>query len=936
MADQNPIKYSDLISPDDSIEKLIGQLETLQVTYGGMASSIREQAASISASLRVVSGATEAGRKATRDASDEAVRLERAYKHLDAALSENAKEIARLNEIRREANNYNKNLVKLGDEEIQTREQIAKATYNQLSAQYSLNKAYINNLNAEEREIKANKDLIKTTNEIYEQMKRLQEATGKYSLNVGNYTNSITQAVGINTRWYQGLTQIAQLTEGGLTKGLQTAGTAVASFGKQLLALLANPIVLTIAAITAAFAALSKGISSSEQNTNALARILAPFKRILTEVLDVLQGCATYILKVVEGFETFALALSRSLERLPLVGSALRKVNDALIENIELEKERQAIRNQQRENTAENAKLERDIAYLKNVAAHTQDVQMKEMALRNARRKEEEILRNNIDIAKRNLALKEREAAQNQNDTKTLDELAEARANVYRAETNYFNHTLRLNKQLATLEAKKNKGGSGGGGGKNTSVDLLKQQIEETRKLEDARIALIEDSNLRERMTIIASYQRKIEDLKGSEQYITQMTILLEQQKQQALADLWEKEQKAAADKEKKDLDTRLKATDTLIKKREEAIRNGEAEIARQYELDASYAELEQNENRKTDMRLKAEKKRLQALLDLYQKDGKILTDVEVQTLKNSIAQVDQEIEKNTKGKDIYDLLGLNLDDDKKQAISDSFAFALDNLSEYLDAWVQAAEKKAQIAEQEVERAKSVVDSEIEARNKGYASNVAEAQKELELAKRTQQKALQEQQRAQKAQQALASVQQATNLISASALIWSQLGFPWAIPAIAVMWGSFAAAKIKAAQVTSMGDEEYGEGTVELLEGGSHQSGNDVDLGRKKNGQRRRAEGGEYFAVINKRNSRRFRHMIPDVINSLNDGTFAQKYQRAYDDGGINVSVQQSPDIRSLSNDVRLIREQGEQSSTFDANGNEIIRYKNLRRIIKS
>ena len=76
--------------------------------------------------------------------------------------------------------------------------------------------------------------------------------------------------------------------------------------------------------------------------------------------------------------------------------------------------------------------------------------------------------------------------------------------------------------------------------------------------------------------------------------------------------------------------------------------------------------------------------------------------------------------------------------------------------------------------------------------------------------------------------------------------------------------------------------------------------------------------------------------MIPDVINSLNDGTFAQKYQRAYDDGGINVSVQQALDIRSLSNDVRLIREQGEQSSTFDANGNEIIRYKNLRRIIKS
>jgi hypothetical protein len=151
------------------------------------------------------------------------------------------------------------------------------------------------------------------------------------------------------------------------------------------------------------------------------------------------------------------------------------------------------------------------------------------------------------------------------------------------------------------------------------------------------------------------------------------------------------------------------------------------------------------------------------------------------------------------------------------------------------------------------------------------------------------------------------------------------------------MWGSFAAAKIKALQMTKSESEEYGEGTVELLQGGSHQSGNDIDLGRKKDGTRRRAEGGEYFAVINRRSSRRYRSLIPDVIHALNDGTFAQKYQRAYGDGGIQVSVTtQNNDLRSLSSDVRLIREQGEQSVTYDRNGNEVMRYKNLRRIIKN
>ena len=109
-------------------------------------------------------------------------------------------------------------------------------------------------------------------------MNRLQQATGKYSLNVGNYEQSITNAIGINTRWYNGLQQITTLFEGGLSNGLKIAGEAVVSFGRKLLALLANPIVATIAAITAAFMALAKGISTSEENTMALERVLAPFQ----------------------------------------------------------------------------------------------------------------------------------------------------------------------------------------------------------------------------------------------------------------------------------------------------------------------------------------------------------------------------------------------------------------------------------------------------------------------------------------------------------------------------------------------------------------------------------------------------------------------------------------------------------------------------------
>jgi hypothetical protein len=151
------------------------------------------------------------------------------------------------------------------------------------------------------------------------------------------------------------------------------------------------------------------------------------------------------------------------------------------------------------------------------------------------------------------------------------------------------------------------------------------------------------------------------------------------------------------------------------------------------------------------------------------------------------------------------------------------------------------------------------------------------------------------------------------------------------------MWGSFAASKIKAIDATTGGTEKYGEGTVELLEGGSHQSGNDIDLGRKPNGTRRRAEGGEFFAVINKRNSRKYRDVIPDVVNSLNNGTFAEKYMNAYDGGAIGVAVPQGANLTKLEAGVDRINNNLEKPTTyFDSKGNQIVIYKNVKRVIKN
>ena len=364
--------------------------------------------------------------------------------------------------------------------------------------------------------------------------------------------------------------------------------------------------------------------------------------------------------------------------------------------------------------------------------------------------------------------------------------------------------------------------------------------------------------------------------------------------------------------------------------------------LAIQQDLATSeFSLLDTNERQKTQFRLQMEKERLQKILQLNRQNGKDLTEEQRKAIQNTIAAIDKE-SKKTPFNNLYEVLGIGLDSDQQDALNTAISETLNNINAVLDAWVQEAEAAVNAANARVDAAQTALDAEIEARNNGYANNVIQAQKELELEKQQQQKALQEKEKAQKAQLALDTITQTASLITASANIWSSLsiipivGPALAIAMLATMWGSFALAKVKAAQVAGQ-SESYGDGTVELLQGGSHASGHDIDLGTKKDGTRRRAEGGEYFAIINKRNSRRYGHIIPDVINSFNDGTFADKYQRANTAmAGMAVAMVggSGTDITALEKDVREIREQGARTRFVDGNGNIVEVYKNLKQTI--
>lgn len=75
--------------------------------------------------------------------------------------------------------------------------------------------------------------------------------------------------------------------------------------------------------------------------------------------------------------------------------------------------------------------------------------------------------------------------------------------------------------------------------------------------------------------------------------------------------------------------------------------------------------------------------------------------------------------------------------------------------------------------------------------------------------------------------------------------------------------------------------------------------------------------------------------MIPEVINSLNDGTFSDKFARAGEQmAGAVLNFSGNADTSRLEKDVRAIREQGDVSRTA-GDGYVIERRKNLIRKIK-
>lgn len=325
----NPIKTSDIYQHSDDLRKLAADLEALQEQLRSLRDNDIKTAKALESTLRKVTGATAAQRDEIDASSKQAEELTKRIRKYEESLGETAVQIAAVREAQRQLNAVNKLEAKI----LASKE----GSYNKLSAQYSLNKIRLNQLSAEERKnTEEGKKLEKQTFLIYQEMKRLQEATGKHVLSVGDYTKGVRDAAKeqdrlaaelketkeqfeaankatdlgaeVTKRYEDRIKELAgqidslgsitgktskDYEEGFLDKLAATDGVAgqaaqgVQGLSKSFKALLRNPIVLTLGLIVGVLATLFNAFKRSERGAELFGKATAVVQAVLGQLTQI-------------------------------------------------------------------------------------------------------------------------------------------------------------------------------------------------------------------------------------------------------------------------------------------------------------------------------------------------------------------------------------------------------------------------------------------------------------------------------------------------------------------------------------------------------------------------------------------------------------------------------------------------------------------------
>lgn len=939
----------------------------------------------------------------------------------------------------------------------------AEGSYNRLSAQYALNKIRLNQMSAAEREAAdSGKKLEAETNAIYQQMIKLQEATGNYGLSVGHYQKtwdglgiSISQvvrelpavAVSLNT-FFLGISNNIPMVVDEI-KRLRRQNELLAAEGKEQISVTRSIVKslfsfnTVLVVLLTAFSMYGKEIITWIDKTLAGKDAAKSFEDALEDLNDELGKGSTgsygqqiaVLRRLSENWKDLGNNIKaqtqwindneKEFSKLGITIDSINDANNAFVDNTE-----SVVAAYKARAKAEAALNVVSQQYQKLLAAENKAEleKVREYGFFDKTINYFKALWGGISGPDSDLSLGTRLKKQRQRNVESLQKDADA---LEKEVESYFNvwkfyedQADALFKEIGLEEShKKDKRGRTP---RDADDRLNNLALAAEKAYQKSRTEIERDENKKRRAEAFASFNQEIADLndkysriqkilngqdekykkltesqketaikalddienaiknkqKGLTLSLDLLNIDVEIQKAEQLLELLELEGEVSKKGSYEELSNSLKRLDVerqiaLLKNaqlpeakrqptsainasfdKQKAITVGSFNMSsfdEQQALDeAVFNEVKRSETEITRFKLEQEKARWQEQIRLAEAGGLDWSQAQIDAAKATVKGIDRELSelddfiknigKKGLGGTLLEKLGFG--DDQIDALKDAVNIVIEQLQSIMDAEVELAEQAVEAAEARVEAAQKAYDAEVEARNNGYANNVATAKKELEQEKKNQQEKQKMLQAAQKRQEAMNTVTQASSLVTASANLWSSfssipiVGPALALAAIATMWTSFAVAKIKAKQVTASQSDEYGEGGLEFLEGGSHASGDDIDLGVKNKKKRRmRAEGGEALAIISKKRTRKYKKILPDVINSLNKGTFEDKYLNAFaSSDGLNISLNSngSVDLSKIEDDVRSIRKQSETKYYTLPNGTVVIQHKNVKRIIKN
>lgn len=402
-------------------------------------------------------------------------------------------------------------------------------------------------LTEEQKKSAAGQDLLKQIEELDKTVKKTDASMGNFQRNVGNYPKVFdisSTSIGKMQQMLKSLAGDASTSGQMMSNVFNNLKGAVINFGK---AFITPPVAIIAVILSSIVVVIKKVVDAFKKNDDALTRLqtsMAAFQPILTAIKKLFDLLAIAISYAVEGI----VKLIEAMVKLNPVFLTAKAIFPDFINGLEqskiaaqnLVKAEDELEEKQRQFTVNQAARNAVIARLNKEARDTQNLtaQQRENLLKRADELERKNLADAKAIAAENLRiLTERAKQEVDTSDETKNKIAQARAELFRAEQEYYEGTTRLQqrqlaaqKEIADAEKKR--------------IEEAKKQREEaakaakdkqntlkelTRKLEDEILAAMQEGAEKRKEQEKLNTQREIEDLQ--ERLKTDKTLTSESRK---------------------------------------------------------------------------------------------------------------------------------------------------------------------------------------------------------------------------------------------------------------------------------------------------------------------------------------------------------------------------------------------------------------------